>query len=123
MRHFTFVRPASHYTVPLACLCPAILLSFLLATCMFANGCLTNAPACLSPAPAPTYSTTPPCMLPSCLPLHQAGVASTTLASAAVGATNVLGTMVAASLMDKAGRKQLLTNSFLGQVRTEGAGR
>lgn len=54
----------------------------------------------------------------------QAGVTSGTLASAAVGATNVLGTMVAAGLMDRAGRKQLLTNSFLGQVRScRGRGR
>ena len=36
------------------------------------------------------------------------------LASAAVGATNVAGTVVAASLMDRAGRKQLLTLSFTG---------
>jgi MFS family permease len=34
-----------------------------------------------------------------------AGVGSETLASAAVGLVNVLGTVVAASLMDKAGRK------------------
>ncbi|KAG2498051.1 hypothetical protein HYH03_003812 [Edaphochlamys debaryana] len=47
---------------------------------------------------------------------RQAGVASDTLASAAVGATNVLGTVVAAGLMDRAGRKQLLSNSFLGQA-------
>lgn len=46
----------------------------------------------------------------------QAGVKSTTLASAAVGVTNVLGTLVAVWLMDKAGRKQLLTNSFMGQA-------
>jgi MFS family permease len=34
-----------------------------------------------------------------------AGVGSETLASAAVGLVNVLGTLLAASLMDKAGRK------------------
>ena len=44
----------------------------------------------------------------------QAGITSGALASAAVGAINVLGTVIAASLMDKAGRKQLLTTSFAG---------
>ncbi|GIL92461.1 hypothetical protein Vretifemale_19933 [Volvox reticuliferus] len=47
---------------------------------------------------------------------RQAGVTSDALASAAVGATNVMGTVIAAGLMDRAGRKQLLTNSFLGQA-------
>ncbi|EFJ48518.1 hypothetical protein VOLCADRAFT_104700 [Volvox carteri f. nagariensis] len=46
----------------------------------------------------------------------RAGVSSDALASAAVGATNVLGTVIAAGLMDRAGRKQLLANSFLGQA-------
>ena len=36
------------------------------------------------------------------------------LASAVVGTINVLGTVVAASLMDKFGRKQLLSTSFSG---------
>ena len=36
------------------------------------------------------------------------------LASAVVGTINVLGTVVAASLMDKFGRKQLLSTSFTG---------
>jgi sugar porter (SP) family MFS transporter len=44
----------------------------------------------------------------------QAGVKSGALASAAVGALNVAGTIVAAGLMDKAGRKQLLELSFTG---------
>ena len=44
----------------------------------------------------------------------QAGLKSAALASAAVGVTNVLGSTVAASLMDRAGRKQLLTLSFGG---------
>ena len=44
----------------------------------------------------------------------QAGIASAALASAAVGVTNVVGTVVAASLMDRAGRKQLLALSFGG---------
>ncbi|GLC50831.1 hypothetical protein PLESTB_000436800 [Pleodorina starrii] len=47
---------------------------------------------------------------------RQAGVSSDALASAAVGATNVLGTIVAAGLMESAGRKQLLANSFVGQA-------
>lgn len=41
---------------------------------------------------------------------------SDTLASAAVGVTNVVGTIIAASLMENAGRKQLLASSFLGQA-------
>ncbi|KAI7836406.1 hypothetical protein COHA_009737 [Chlorella ohadii] len=45
---------------------------------------------------------------------EKAGIQSGALASAAVGATNVLGTVVAAGLMDKAGRKQLMTLSFAG---------
>ena len=45
----------------------------------------------------------------------QAGITSGALASAAVGAINVLGTVIAASLMDRAGRKQLLTLSFAGE--------
>jgi MFS family permease len=36
---------------------------------------------------------------------REAGVGSETLASAAVGLVNVLGTIIAASLMDRAGRK------------------
>lgn len=44
----------------------------------------------------------------------QAGIESAALASAAVGVTNVVGTVVAASLMDRAGRKQLLALSFSG---------
>ena len=46
--------------------------------------------------------------------LYQAGVKSGQLASAVVGTINVLGTVVAASLMDKFGRKQLLSTSFSG---------
>eukprot|EP00884_Botryococcus_braunii_P011217 jgi/Botrbrau1/20096/Bobra.0850s0001.1 len=42
----------------------------------------------------------------------QAGIKDGALASAAVGLVNVLGTVVAGSFMDKAGRKQLLTLSF-----------
>lgn len=44
----------------------------------------------------------------------QAGITNAALASAAVQMTNVLMTVVAASLMDRAGRKQLLTLSFSG---------
>lgn len=46
---------------------------------------------------------------------RDAGIQSDALASAAVGLINVLGTMIAASLMDKRGRKQLLTVSMAGQ--------
>lgn len=44
----------------------------------------------------------------------QAGIESGALASLAVGAVNLAGTLVAAGLMDTAGRKQLLTRSFMG---------
>jgi len=47
---------------------------------------------------------------------RQAGVQSDTLASAAVGATNVLGTIIAGAIIEKAGRKVLLANSYLGQA-------
>ena len=47
-------------------------------------------------------------------------MSSDALASAAVGATNVLGTLVAASLMERAGRKQLMAGSFMGQVGARG---
>lgn len=43
-------------------------------------------------------------------------MASGTLASVAVGATNVLGTIVAGSIIEKAGRTTLLSNSYLGQA-------
>lgn len=46
----------------------------------------------------------------------QAGVQSGALASAGVGATNVFGTLIAGSLVDRAGRKQLLLVSFLGMA-------
>ncbi len=48
------------------------------------------------------------------MPGVQAGVQSGATASAVVGAMNVLGTVVAASAMDRAGRKQLLRLSFGG---------
>jgi hypothetical protein len=44
----------------------------------------------------------------------QAGIQSVNLASAAVGATNVLGTLIASGLIEKAGRKQLLNQSYWG---------
>eukprot|EP00249_Psilotum_nudum_P028865 c38842_g1_i1 orf=440-2113(-) len=47
---------------------------------------------------------------------RSAGIASDVAASALVGAANVLGTMVASSLMDKQGRKKLLITSFLGMA-------
>lgn len=44
----------------------------------------------------------------------QAGIASSALASAAVGAINVVGTLLAAGSVESAGRKQLLTVSYTG---------
>ena len=46
------------------------------------------------------------------LPCLQAGITNAALASVGVQVMNVLMTVVAASLMDRAGRKQLLTISF-----------
>ena len=48
----------------------------------------------------------------SALPCSQAGITNAALASVGVQVMNVLMTVVAASLMDRAGRKQLLTISF-----------
>jgi len=45
---------------------------------------------------------------------RQAGVANDLLASVAVSATNMVGTVVAGGLLDRAGRRPLLTGSFLG---------
>lgn len=47
---------------------------------------------------------------------RQAGITSDALASAAVGATNVLGTVVAASFIERTGRVTLIANSFMGQA-------
>lgn len=47
---------------------------------------------------------------------QQAGITSGALASAAVGATNVAGTLIAAGLIEKAGRKQLLLRSYAGMA-------
>ncbi|KAH9306195.1 hypothetical protein KI387_010599 [Taxus chinensis] len=47
---------------------------------------------------------------------RSAGIASDVAASALVGASNVLGTVVASSLMDKQGRKSLLMTSFTGMA-------
>eukprot|EP00250_Pteridium_aquilinum_P008877 c18277_g3_i1 orf=114-1754(+) len=47
---------------------------------------------------------------------RSAGITSDVAASALVGAANVLGTVVASSLMDKQGRKKLLIISFLGMA-------
>ncbi|KAG4927299.1 hypothetical protein JHK85_053785 [Glycine max] len=47
---------------------------------------------------------------------RSAGIASDAAASALVGASNVFGTIVASSLMDKKGRKRLLITSFSGMV-------
>jgi hypothetical protein len=63
----------------------------------------------------------PCCLFCSCscyLFCHQAGIASGALASAAVGATNVAGTLIATSLIEGAGRKQLLLSSYLGMATT-----
>ncbi|KAG9450590.1 hypothetical protein H6P81_010555 [Aristolochia fimbriata] len=47
---------------------------------------------------------------------RSAGIASDVAASALVGASNVFGTAVASSLMDKQGRKSLLITSFTGMA-------
>lgn len=47
---------------------------------------------------------------------RQAGVQSAALASVAVGATNVVGTLIAGALIEKQGRCTLLVNSYLGQA-------
>ncbi|KAL3525476.1 hypothetical protein ACH5RR_013848 [Cinchona calisaya] len=47
---------------------------------------------------------------------RSAGIQSDVAASALVGASNVLGTTVASSLMDKQGRKSLLLTSFAGMA-------
>lgn len=47
---------------------------------------------------------------------RQAGITSDALASAAVGATNVAGTLIATGLIERAGRKQLLLQSYLGMA-------
>lgn len=47
---------------------------------------------------------------------RSAGISSDVAASALVGASNVFGTIIASSLMDKRGRKSLLITSFIGMV-------
>ncbi|TKY46495.1 Plastidic glucose transporter 4 [Spatholobus suberectus] len=47
---------------------------------------------------------------------RSAGIASDVAASALVGASNVFGTVIASSLMDKQGRKSLLITSFSGMA-------
>ncbi|XP_010264551.1 PREDICTED: plastidic glucose transporter 4-like isoform X2 [Nelumbo nucifera] len=47
---------------------------------------------------------------------RSAGIASDVAASALVGASNVFGTVIASSLMDRQGRKSLLITSFLGMA-------
>uniref|UniRef100_A0A7N0ZSY7 Major facilitator superfamily (MFS) profile domain-containing protein n=1 Tax=Kalanchoe fedtschenkoi TaxID=63787 RepID=A0A7N0ZSY7_KALFE len=47
---------------------------------------------------------------------RSAGIASDVAASALVGAANVIGTMIASSLMDRQGRKSLLMTSFSGMA-------
>ncbi|KAK9683189.1 hypothetical protein RND81_10G122100 [Saponaria officinalis] len=47
---------------------------------------------------------------------RSAGIASDVAASALVGASNVFGTAIASSLMDKQGRKSLLITSFSGMA-------
>ena len=46
----------------------------------------------------------------------QAGIQNAQLSSAAVGVTNVIGTIIAGSIIEKAGRKQLLTISYSGMA-------
>ena len=52
----------------------------------------------------------------TCTAAGQAGITSGALASAAVGATNVLGTLIATGLIERAGRKQLLLQSYGGMA-------
>ncbi|KAK8939286.1 Plastidic glucose transporter 4 [Platanthera guangdongensis] len=47
---------------------------------------------------------------------RSAGIASDAFASALVGASNVFGTAIASSLMDRKGRKSLLLTSFVGMA-------
>ncbi|CAL9771566.1 unnamed protein product [Musa acuminata subsp. burmannicoides] len=47
---------------------------------------------------------------------RSAGISSDVAASALVGASNVFGTIIASSLMDKRGRKSLLITSFIGMA-------
>ncbi|XVF20769.1 hypothetical protein REPUB_Repub12eG0031500 [Reevesia pubescens] len=47
---------------------------------------------------------------------RSAGIASDVAASALVGASNVFGTAIASSLMDRQGRKSLLMTSFAGMI-------
>ena len=46
----------------------------------------------------------------------QAGIQAATLASAAMGIANVIGTMVAVPILELADRKPLLANSYVCQV-------
>ena len=46
--------------------------------------------------------------------LMQAGIQNAATASAAIGLVNVVGTIIAGSMIEKAGRVQLLTVSFTG---------
>jgi len=51
----------------------------------------------------------------------EAGIRSGALASAAVGACNVAGTLVATAVIERAGRKQLMIASYLGMVASMAA--
>ena len=53
---------------------------------------------------------------PSASSALQAGIQNAQLSSAAVGVTNVVGTIIAGSIIEKAGRKQLLTISYSGMA-------
>ena len=57
----------------------------------------------------------PTCSI-SALIAMQAGIQNAQLSSAAVGVTNVIGTIIAGSIIEKAGRKQLLTISYSGRA-------
>ncbi len=57
----------------------------------------------------------PTCSI-SALIAMQAGIQNAQLSSAAVGVTNVIGTIIAGSIIEKAGRKQLLTISYSGMA-------
>ena len=81
------------------------------------QGLLRKSAVCITVALA---GATQPCSSQCCMqlliivPVVQAGIQNAATASAAIGLVNVVGTVIAGSLIEKAGRVQLLTVSFTG---------